>query len=273
MPDGRHDSSLTRVQPFFEALFARDPSGRSWLPALLGATENGPARLGELVEAPGYLETPLAVRGVGGRLACFDYPTGPPRDLLRWFIDHPDELTWPPGAELSAETIRLRRALLRDDPPGSRHRAQQRARELVAGSAPLTPRWWRFEDVSKLDCVLITDRLVVTIEGKRTEPLLPATEWYPQRSQLIRTLEAAKQLAQGKTWASILISEALLGEASRDDVGRSLPVSAPHLDDGARREVHAAYLGNLTSAAACAAVGTPAGSLPDTTKYPQPAEV
>ena len=58
-----------------------------------------------------------------------------------------------------------------------------------------------------IDCVLMTDRLVISIEGKRTEPLSAATDWYPQRSQLVRNLEAANQLARGRAWASLLMSE------------------------------------------------------------------
>jgi hypothetical protein len=46
-----------------------------------------------------------------------------------------------------------------------------------------------------IDCVLMTPELVVAIEGKRTEPLSAATDWYPKRSQLVRNLEAGKQLA------------------------------------------------------------------------------
>src|SRR3954451_21987527 len=42
-----------------------------------------------------------------------------------------------------------------------------------------------------------TGRLVITVEGKRTESLLPPTDWYPARSQLVRNLEAARQVAHG----------------------------------------------------------------------------
>lgn len=37
-----------------------------------------------------------------------------------------------------------------------------------------------------IDCVLITPKLVVTIEGKCTEPLSAAMDWYPERPQLVR---------------------------------------------------------------------------------------
>ena len=89
------------MERFFEALFARDPSGRSWLPALLAATPHGRAALGELVDDPGWIEIPLAVRGASGRLACLDYRVAPARKLLAWYVDHPEQLTWPAGTGLA----------------------------------------------------------------------------------------------------------------------------------------------------------------------------
>ena len=117
------DSLLTRVEPFFGTLFTRDASGRSWLADLLRATPHGVQRLGPLAERPGYLLTSLAVHGASGRLACFEYPAAPSRDLLLWLVDHPEKLTWPHDPAQSAETERLRRALIDDDPPGVRVRA------------------------------------------------------------------------------------------------------------------------------------------------------
>ncbi len=256
-----HDSALTRAQPFFTRLLTQDASGRSWLSALLAASPHGAQRLGELVEAPGWLVTPLAVRTVNGRLACFDFPVAPSRELLAWFIDHPSELVWPDHSELSRETTILRRALLRDDPPGSQERAQERARDLLAARPPLSQDWWRFEGTAKPDCVLITDRLVITVAGKRTEPLAPATDWYPARSELVRTMEAARELAQDKRWASLLLTDAPLAEGSDEHLGRALPQAAPHLDDAGREELRASYLGNITWREACAAVGIPFESL------------
>ena len=252
------------MQPFFEALLTRDASGRSWLSALLAATPDGAAALGDLLEIPGYLSTLLAVRGMSGRRACFEYPVAASRTLLRWYVDHPERLHWPDNAELSAGSARLRHALLDDDPPGARARAQDRARELVSGRSPTADEWWRFEGVDTLDCMLITDRLVVTVKGQRTEPLAPATQWYPARSQLVRYLESAKHYAQGRHWASLLISDRELPEGSGAHLDRVLPESAPHLDTEARAELRAAYLGNLTWERACHAVGIAVDALPDT---------
>ncbi|HEX3833461.1 MAG TPA: hypothetical protein VHW04_15900 [Solirubrobacteraceae bacterium] len=258
------NSSLTAVESFFTTLFTGDAAGGSWLPALLAATPFSD-RLGELVQAPGWLQTQLAVPGASGRLACFEYPAAASKRLLAWYIDHPDRLVWSPGAgaNVSAQTVRLRRVLIDDDPPGTRARAQERAHDLLARSSGLTPAWWRFEELKTLHCVLITERLVVTIQGEPGGGLPPATPWYPRRSQLVRNLEAARHLADGKRFATLVLSQRPLSDAADEHLERILPEAAPHLDELERRELHDAYLGNLTWDQACDAVGIPRGTLPD----------
>jgi hypothetical protein len=257
------DPLSTRVRPFFDALFARDPSGGSWLPQLLQDTPHGGERLGELAESPGWLVTPLAVRGANGRLACFDYPANPPRELLRWFIDHPDRLRWSDAdaGGASAEAVRLRRALVLDEPPGAQERAQDRARELLATRSALSREWWRFEEPVVLDCVLITGRIVITVTGRGDDGVRPSTPWYPQRTDLIRDLEAARQMASGRRWASLLISDVPLAGGTDEALTQSLPEGAPHLDDAQRGALRDAYLGNLTWDRAVAAVGLPTSTV------------
>jgi len=138
--------------------------------------------------------------------ACFEYEVLPERPFLQWCIEHPEELSWPRREDFKANTRRLRRAPLYDEPPG-RENAQAQALELLETRAVSERGWWRFEGSSFIDCVLATDRLVVTVEGKRTEPLSAATDWYPQRSQIVRNLEAARQIAKGRRWATVVISE------------------------------------------------------------------
>ncbi|HTX46703.1 MAG TPA: hypothetical protein VMD48_10505 [Solirubrobacteraceae bacterium] len=226
---------------FLESLFARDPSGAGWLPALLQAVPYGRAALGELADEPGWIEISLAVPGASGQLAAFDYPATPSRGLLAWFVDHPDALTWPDGAEHSPASARLRRALLDDDPSGARAKAQDRAHELMQTASAFASDWWRFEDASALDCVLMTDRLVLVIEA---DPLSPATDWYPQRTRLVRDLEAAKQLARGRAFAMLVLG----GEAAPegDQTVQLVAAGAPHLTGPEREELAAGYLGGLT---------------------------
>ncbi len=251
----QHDSTLARVQPFFQALLTRDPSGRSWLSSLLRATPHGPAQLGDLIDSPGSISIPLSVPTVTGRLACFQYPASPPQELLMWYVENPERLTWPPDQAMSPETTKLRNALIRDDPPGAQARAQERARELVLTRASRLREWWRFEDVTTLDCVLITERLALTVVGKRTEGLSIATDWYPARSQLVQNLEAARSIAEDRRWASVLVSDRPLLEGSDEHLERTLADAAPHLDQVRRDALHRAYLGNITWAEACGAVG------------------
>jgi hypothetical protein len=248
---------MTSLRPFFRALFRRDAAGRLWLPALLAATPHGEDRLGELAGTPGWLQSQLALRSQTGSLGAFEYPAAAPKRLLRWYIDHPDRLVWPDDGEPAAtpRIHQLLRALIDDDPPGTRARAQERARELLTKSSSLSTDWWRLEQPTTLDCVLVTERLVVTVVGVDGDRLAPATPWYPPRSRLIHDLEAARHLAaEEKRYATLVLSERPLPEAGDEHVERTLAQATPHLDDPERAELHAAYLGNLTWEAACAAV-------------------
>ncbi|HEX5191897.1 MAG TPA: hypothetical protein VFW09_03780 [Solirubrobacteraceae bacterium] len=238
-------------------LLARDPGGRSWLPALLGACPGARARLGELVDEPGWLEVPLAVQTASGLLGAFCYPSAASRELLRWYVDHPERLTRPAtDGDASPEMRVLRRALLDDDPPGSRARAQDRAHDLLRASTPRAPTWWRFEEPGRLDCVLLTDRLAVSITAPDERGgLRPATPWYPSRSELVRDLEAARRLAGGRAWAGLLLSDAAPPPRLDADEPTTVEAGTPHLDEDGRADVAGAYLGRLTPDQVRAAVG------------------
>jgi hypothetical protein len=251
------DATQSQVVSLIAPLFARDPGGRSWLAQLLAACPRSRDRLAEIVEDPGWLEIPLAVETTTGLLGCFSYPSAADRQLLRWYIDHPEQLTAPRSdRDASPEMRVLRRALLHDDPPGSRARAQDRAHDLQRSSTPRSATWWRFEEPGRLDCVLLTERVVVSITAPDERGgLAPATPWYPQRSELVRDLESAWRLAGGRAWAGMLISD--VAPPPELDPGNAATVAAgtPHLDAAARADVADAYLGRLTPAQVRAAVG------------------
>jgi hypothetical protein len=256
MTNASSDELATRVQRLFGRLLVRDASGRGWFSELLRAAPQGRERLGELADEPGWLVTPLAVPTADGRLGAFTYLAPPPRALLTWFVDHPEQLTWPPDVELTRETTMLRRALLHDDPSGARARAQDRARELIAARPPFSSAWWLFEGMAALDCVLVSNRLVVTIQTADGDAGAPVTPWYPPRTRLVRALEAARQLAEPeeRRWATILISERPLADATAT-LQHTLAAATPHLTDEERVTLAEAYLGNLTWEAAADAVG------------------
>ena len=140
MAGGKYDSSLTRVQPFFTELLAKDPGGSSWLPQLLSAAPKGEQALGPVVEDPGTLLAPLVEPTERGHLGCFEFAVAPPASLLRWYVDHPEALEWPKGQSYSEETTRLRRSLIDDEPAGSRAETQELARQKLAEASPSDKR-------------------------------------------------------------------------------------------------------------------------------------
>ena len=77
--------------------------------------------------------------------------------------------------------------------------------------------------------------------------------------------EAARQVAHGRRWGSLLISEQRIDEATPERLAAALDYAEPHLSDGERAELQTAYFGNLTWGEACDALGFPPGSLPQTT--------
>jgi hypothetical protein len=246
------DPPPPRVERFFDALLARDGAGGSWLGPLLRATPRGRARFGELADHPGWLEAPIAVLTETGRRGAFEYPAAPTRELLGWLIDHPERLIRPDRERPTPETERLRRALLDDDPPGVRARAQERAHELLRRSAPFGEAWWRFEQAHTADCLLTTDRLVLLVHGGDDGPA-PATPWFPQRTALVRDLEAARRLGDGgKAWGVLALGARDGGDDARV-LADEIADGAPHLDPAGREELAAGYLGALDWARAASA--------------------
>jgi hypothetical protein len=268
VPEREPDSARTRVEPFFDALLARDNGGGSWLGPLLAASAHGHEQLGELVEQPGWLEVIISVPTADGRRGAFTYPALPDRGLLGWMIDHPEALARPTATGAPAvtrETEILRRALLDDDPPGTRARAQDRAHDLLGAANSAASAWWRFEEAATFDCALITDRLVLTVLGSAGEEPLglgTATPWLPARTALVRDLEAAQRLAAGKAWGTLLVSDVPLPAGTDAAVAAAIEAGAPHLDPAGREALRAGYLGNLTWAQAAAVTGLELAELP-----------
>jgi hypothetical protein len=274
------NSSLTRVRPVFGAALDADAHGAGWLSALLAKAPAANRLNAAIRRDPGELlgactaHRPYKDRVLRQTIqlrACFEYPALAPESFLRWCLDHPDQLIWPKGTagKFSAEAARWRRALFHDEPPGTIAAQSKGYDELsrlgVAGSQR---KWWVFEGTTSIDCLLMTDRLVLAIEGKRTDRLAPSTAWYPARSQLVRNLEAARDLARGRAFATLLVTEEPDADGDVDAVAASLDDAAPHLDDRERAALQASYLGQLTWATVCEALGVDHGGLPDTFEVP-----
>lgn len=272
-PIGCYNSSITRVRPFFHALFLRDPSGKSWLPALLHlarcnqeyatslAADTG-TLVKDTVEKRPYADRILAHYGIKeiALEKCFERSVPPPAGFLKWLIEHPCKMTWPMDGQKKRlygdKTQRLRTGLIGGD--------------IEAKSAALTGlmhcgvekskrKWWAFEGFTEVDCLLETDKLVLFIEGKRTECLSASTDWYPLRNQLVRNLEVARNMAHGRQYAVLVISETAL-EPLTDTVFTD---SLPHFCGDDIRDLKNHFLGNTYWDDVCKAVD--GINLPDTT--------
>jgi len=274
---GSKNSSITRVRPILGELLARHPSGAPWLGTLLRmATENKPWA-SSMANEPGALQPENATpRVYRDRVlsdhyglpqislpSCFEKDTHPPEAFLKWLIAEAS-LQWPKedannDRKFEEPTQSLRKGLF--DP--SRVAATRRsALELLgqSGSRKSRRKWWAFEGFTSVDCCLETDKLLLLIEGKRTEGFSVATDWYPARHQIGRNLEVAREHAKGRDYAVMVLAEEPVSVSEKD-----LDASWPHLDPAVRQEMKARYLGCATWAAVCSATGLDWGQYRDLT--------
>ncbi len=190
---GSLDSTKTRVTPVFDRLLHCDPTGSVWLDRLirLGSRANEvnlPSSAGEL--KPGHSRT----------WGEDEQPLPPPLGLLEWLVQHVEEKDV--KARTSEETRQKRLALARGD-PDVLQKALARLRAGERGRA-----WFVLEGPSCPDTYLETDSLVVVVEGKRTEQSTTSkTTFMPKRSQLIRHMDAAWEMADGRRVLGLLLVE------------------------------------------------------------------
>jgi hypothetical protein len=250
---GQLNSSITRVWPVFDFLLQQDATGQSWLPKLLGLCSSGPG-----FRDPGSLMPALAARErllpppiatvlgskaaarIGRIRTAFEKEIPPAAPFLRWLIEHPDRLSWPQNKSeplrYGESTESKRRSLIAGT-------LDTRAEALEAlamhGAAGSRRRWWAFEGFTSVDCYLETENLLVLIEGKRTEPIASSTAWFPSRNQIIRNVEVAKALADGrKDYAVILCAE------TQTPLAENLwSESLPHLSEAERNDLRSHYRG------------------------------
>lgn len=274
---GLYDSSVTRVWPVFQPLLQRDPSGLTWLPAILGLVESrvpalAPVRQGLTPLLPALLQKRIIREkflnqfgGYGIQMeACFEWSIPPSERFLRWLIEHPERMTWPNRgkARFSDHPQAMREDLF------GRHGAQRQARAQQAalheletkGAARAHGKWWSFEGTTSVDCYLETGNMVLLIEGKRTETLSSSVNWYPERNQLVRNLEVAQEMAGDKYFGVLVIAETPIGRFHPQVIRASLP----HFSAEGQQALMTHYLGCLTWRQVCQAVGLPYERLPRT---------
>jgi len=123
-------------------------------------------------------------------------------------------------------------------------------------------KWWAFEGFTEVDCLLETEDFLLGIEGKRTEQVSSATEWYSKRNQIIRNLEVLKEKAGSKDYALLLMCEDGYDPISDHDFS----IGLPHYTSEQIVEIKKHYLGAVSWQQACDAVGMDPDRLPDTVR-------
>jgi hypothetical protein len=276
---GIFNSSVTRVWPVFDTLFAADSVGTYWLLPLLQAghlfSHSSLYPLNDVGSIlPQLCEFDLPISGELAKVMgpdrlqvlpmlrnAYECDIAPPQAFLRWLLENPNALSWPKQNQAEEKiygdrTQQCRKSLL----AGDRKIQAEALREFdLKGVAESKGKWWAFEGFTSVDCLLETERLVVFVEGKRTEAISKSTDWFPKRNQVIRNLEAAKERAgSSKEYAVLLCAEKRLEipESAWSD-------SLPHYSPAEIADLRKHYLG-------CALWGeirdklSPSLKLPDT---------
>lgn len=259
---GNRNSSVTRVWPVFDKLLDQDPSGDTWLVPLLKLGSRSVEASPAILRDPGRLLPELAwfdlampgplVKVLGAsrmeRLKtirnAYERDIPPSAAFLHWLLHNPDRLVWPRdtgGRErvFADSTNERRRRLLAGDTKVRDEALSELDCSEVEGSKR---KWWAFEGFTSVDCLLETERLLVLIEGKRTEGISKSTDWFRGRNQVIRNLEVARAMAGAtKEYAVLLCAEKHieLPDAAWCD-------SLPHFSEQDINELQRHYLGCTT---------------------------
>ena len=265
------NSSITRVRPVFRQLLEKDPTGTPWLSQVLQLSKSsglsGTTRSEPGTVLPAVSKKRLYADPVQGDIQlehCFEFSVAPGRSFLRWLLENPDRMTWPVSKghpkSYGATTQARREALLGLKGHSARKEAQASALRGLDRNGPekSARQWWAFEGFTEVDCCLQTDKLVLLIEGKRTESLAESTAWYSGRNQLHRNLEAARDLAAGREFGVFVIGEEEIPETALGSPEAGLP----HLNTAERAELMSHYFGTLTWSQVCEVTGMDYRSLP-----------
>ena len=258
------NGSLTRVQAIFTQLLDQWPDGHPWLGACWDMAAQ--TRAGAALPTPAHLGTLVASETPRDRTArmgtVFERTVAPPAAFLRWLLENPQNMQVRDPATFSAKSDDARKwrgklfsgdlALVRDaQAEGLKQlgsRLAQRGRN----------KWWAFEGFSRVDGCFVTDQCVLFVEGTRTDAVSPSTWWFPQRSRLWRTVEAAREFAGSKPFAVMLAVESEVdGATALAAATASLDASYPHLSPEQRVELSRHLIGFVTCPALVSRFGLP----------------
>lgn len=258
---GQYDSSKTRVVPVFDALMGADPSGTSWLHRLLllgsrAAPEKLPSTCGRLRDGHPWW------------WGCRERRLPAPQDLLVWLV-HNVTSTAVAKSRSSGRALTKRESVARRDSAA--------IEEALAGirSGARGSEWFIFEGPSAPDAFLETPQLVLVVEGKRTErTTTTSTTWMERRSQLLRQMDAASEIADGRAVLGLLIVEGRHPDVmsvpsdwaqacAADLEPEMVNASLPHRTEAERRKIADGVLGAVTWQRVCREFDLPWPPAPD----------
>jgi hypothetical protein len=164
---------------------------------------------------------------------------------MRWLISNPEKLSWPKKSKSElrrySDEVQVLREALYYEGPKQLGAIEAAMKELVKVTAKGSSRkWWAFEGFTSVDCWLETDKLVLLVEGKRTDKVAKSTHWYPKRNQLVRNLEVISEL--DKPAFLLLAVEKEPTDLTPGEVAKS----TPHLDESQQAALMSHSLGYAT---------------------------
>jgi hypothetical protein len=240
------DSTKTRVAPVFDALLAQDATGEKWLAELLALPRGGHPIDPAVARKPGQIET-LRFDSRNGKTR--EKRLAPPTSLLKWLVEHFAQVRSEP-IEGDGKKAQRRNQLL----AGHRETIDKALAKLASG--PKSRAWYVLEGKSAPDVLLETPEAVIVIEGKRTEagPTV-GTKWMPARHQMLRHMDAAWEIANGRRVLGFFIVEGGASgevppawlEAARNTLAPgSVAASLPHRTAAERDAITRGFLGVTT---------------------------
>ena len=149
MPMGQFNSSVTRVGPIFEELFAKNGTDASWVLQLWDLAKSSDAA-NRPQSAGAFDPQLLATNPKTGIRRTFEVPIPPPVAFLRWLILNPDRMSPPTGdtfGTLEDGLARKQRRELFSADRDVREAAQKVAISELdrAGARGSARKWWAFE--------------------------------------------------------------------------------------------------------------------------------
>jgi hypothetical protein len=252
---GKYDSSRTRVVPVFDELTASATPSSPWLPPLLHLG----SRSTQLV---GFDPGPL-LPNHGKFWGKTEKRLDAPKSLLSWLVQNASR----PSSETlwGGPTTREKREKLVDRDPTT---IAEALRLLNTRTQPGV--WYVLEGRSSPDVFFETEFAIIVIEGKRTEyAATSVTTWMPNRSQMLRHMDAAHEIRGDKRVFGMMIVEGCGGadavtasdhwvkQARKEILEPTLSDSLPHRSVEERQQIAAGFLGVTTWQRVCAEFSIP----------------